>query len=108
MNTACRGMNAHQQIVERNAAAGRNDDLAIDDEAIRLQIEQRFDKLREISRHRLTRLRLKLYVFAVTKCQASEAIPLRLVLPFIAARDLVDDLRFHRKENGLDRQTHMF
>ena len=83
-------MDPLQQGIEGKCAAGGNDDLAIEDELLRLQRADRRDQLRKIASHHAAGLRLQLHFLAVAKNYATEAVPFRLVLPVVADRNLFD------------------
>ncbi|MGY4599847.1 hypothetical protein ACVWXL_007593 [Bradyrhizobium sp. GM22.5] len=87
-----------QQRVEGKPLAVRHDDLAVEGEAIRLQLQRRGDDLGEITRKVFTGFRAQINAAAVAREQATKAIPFRLVLPLLAARDRVDRARLHRHE----------
>src|SRR5438477_11425650 len=99
-------MDAQQQVVEGQSSFHRHDDLAVDDELVRLDRAKRLDQLGEVARQRLPRLRLQLHVVAVAKDHGAETVPLRLELPPVTGRDAVDALRLHRRKGRLQRQRH--
>ena len=98
LHAALRWMDPLQQGIERKRPIDRNDDLPIEDECRGLDAAYRVDQLREIARQRLARFRLQLDLVAVAEDEAAEAIPFRLVLPFLPGRDVVDRQGFHRWE----------
>ena len=95
---ALRWVDALQQGIERKRAIGRYDDLAVEDECRGPDGPHRLDQLRKIARQRLARFRLEFNLVAVAKDEAAEAVPFRLVLPFLPGRDFVDRQGFHRRE----------
>src|SRR6185503_7206738 len=97
-------MNTQQQIVEGQTSVDRNHDLAVENELLRLERLNRLDDLREIARKRLSRLGLNRDGVAGAEDDRAKAIPLRLELPMVAERDLVQTLRFHRRKRRLERQ----
>jgi hypothetical protein len=99
-------MNALKQRVERKRAITRDHDLAVEDERLCLELADRVDQFGIVAGERLPRFRLQLDLVAVAKCQAAKAVPLRLVLPLLAGRDVVDRQRFHRRQGGMQRQNH--
>ena len=100
LHTARGRVNALQQRVEGKPLAMRHDDLAVEREAIRLQLQRCGDDLGEIAREVFAGFRAQVNAAAVARQQAAEAIPFRLVLPLLAARDRVDRPRLHRHEGG--------
>ena len=52
-DAAGRGMNAHQQIVERKISVDRDDDFAVQNELFALSRRERADEFRKIARERL-------------------------------------------------------
>jgi hypothetical protein len=94
-------MDALKQIVERELALDRHDDLAIQGEAFRVQIERSGDDLRKIALQVLAALGDHRDVAGIPREDATEAVPLGLVLPLRSLRNLVDRPRLHDSEwNG--------
>ncbi len=107
-NARLRWVHAEQEVVERWAAIDRNDDLAVDDELLCLQRVERINQFREISRERLSAFRLNRDLVAVAKNNRAKAVPLRLELPSVAFRKLLDTVRFHRRVRWADGKRHFF
>src|SRR5581483_2081162 len=76
--------------------------LAIQHELFRFKVCQRRHDLRKISPEWLTSLRLQLDFVTVPIRQASESIPLRLILPKRASWNFVHEFRLHRRKRRLD------
>src|ERR1700752_3792892 len=91
-------MDALQEILERESAFDRNNDLTIQDEVFLAQRQRGSNKLRKIATEILTRPRIHGRGVSTPRQQATEPVPFRFVLPFLADRDGVDRSRFH----GLD------
>src|SRR3954465_11106492 len=91
-------MDALKQIVERELALDRHDDLAIQDEAFRVQIERSGDDLRKIALQVLAALGEHRDAAGIPREDAAEAVPLGLVLPLRSLRNLVDRPRLHGSE----------
>jgi hypothetical protein len=94
-----------QQGVEREALPFRNDDLAVEDEGLRRELAERLDQLREVAAERLAGLGLEEHLPALPESQAAEAVPLRLVKPPRAGRDLRLGFRLHGRKRWPDRQV---
>src|SRR5688572_10573836 len=105
-NAAGGGVDALEQVVERQPAVEGDHDLAVEDEALRAQACERLDELGEVSRQRLPLLRHQLDARAVAEDEAAEAVPLRFVLPAGVIGNLGDGERVHRRVVGLERQSH--
>jgi hypothetical protein len=101
-----RGMDALQQVVEREPSFDRHDDLAVEHELFLLQCARRVGDFGKVARQRLAGLRLNVDVVAVAEDDGAEAVPLRLELPRLAGGDLVDALRFHWRVRRLDWECH--
>ena len=99
-------MNALKQVIERETAAHRHDDLAVDHELLRSQRAERIDDFGEIARQRLPGLRLDGHIVAVAKDDRPEAIPLRLELPFPPFRDAIDAAGLHRRKGRAKGESH--
>jgi hypothetical protein len=91
-------VNALQQIVEGERVARGNDEFAIEHGARDGESPQTRYDLGEITFERLTGFRLQAYVVAVAEREATETVPLRLVLNARFTRDRRDESRFHRRE----------
>src|SRR5450759_3464709 len=87
--------------------ADRNDDLAVEDELLRLQREKRCDEFRKVARERLPGFRLNHDRAAGAEDDRAEPVPLRLEEPFVAGRNPVDALRLHRRKRRLDRKIEL-
>src|SRR5512142_2960785 len=98
-------MNAHQQVVEFNVAVPQNDDLAIKDELLLRQCGHGSHNLGKVSAQWLPCFGLQRDFAAVAKHETAKAVPLGLVLPSLAARDLIDELRFHGRIRWTDWQV---
>ena len=96
LNATRGGMEAQLQLVEDKGALHRNGQFAIENETFRGDSLERFDDVRKIAGERLARFRLQENFRAITKRDATEAVPLRLVLPFVADGNFVDGTRLHR------------
>ena len=90
------------------SSSSSNDSAAVDRDrrsrrrarsASAVTCEHRRDDLGEVAGERLARLRLQLDFVAVAKREAAKAVPLGLVLPPGAGRDLVHDARLHRRDS---------
>src|SRR4051794_13372169 len=99
-------MDAQEQLVERELAVLRHDDLTVEHEALRADAAKRLDEIREVAREGLSRLGHHIDLVAVAKGETAEAIPLRLVLPGRAGRQAVDELRLHRRIALRDGERH--
>src|SRR5690349_5617507 len=105
-NAACRWMYALQQIVERGILANQHDELAVQYEALGLELMRGGGDLGKIPRQRALRLGLQLDLIAIAKQQAAEAIPFWLVLPLRPDGHFIDERRLHRSEGRPDRQRY--
>src|SRR5664279_3156508 len=94
---ARRWMDAQQQLVERQQLPQRNHDLAIQHEALGVDGLHRLDDVREVAPERLPQLRHEIHLRAIAKGDAAKAVPLGLVLPLRAERELSDLPRLHRR-----------
>ena len=95
-----------QKRLEVDRASNRNDQLAVEHEARRLELRDGRHDFGKVACQRLSRLGLQLHLAAVAEGNASEAVPLRFVLPLRAAGDLLDDARLHRGERRTQTQRH--
>src|SRR5688572_22814649 len=68
-----RGMDALEQIVEREGSVDRNHDFAIDHESSRTDLAHDLDDVGEIARERLSRLRNEIDAISITKHEAAES-----------------------------------
>jgi hypothetical protein len=66
-------VDSHQQIVEREMLAAKDDDFSIEQEAVSGQLLNRLDDLGEVSSQRLTSLGLEYDLFAPPKRSAGMA-----------------------------------
>ena len=91
-------MDALQQRIEIQAFAdgGCDHDLAIDHTTIGQRALQRFDQLGEVSIERLLVATGQHHIVAIAKHDASKAIPLGFVMPFVANRNGVGSFGQHR------------
>ncbi len=96
------GMQPQLQLVEGKGVVDRNGELAIKHETRRRKPLEVRDHVREITRERLAGFRLQENLARVAKSDAAEAVPLRLVLPFVADRNFVDGARFHRRQGRFE------
>jgi hypothetical protein len=69
--------------------------LAVEQEALVLKAAQDFDDVWEVPAERLSRFRNKRHVVAVTVREAAKSVPLGLVLPSVALRQLGREESFH-------------
>ena len=99
-------MDALEEIVEREGAALRHDDLAVEHEAPGLEGGRGRDQFGKIARQRLAGFRLQFDTVTVAEEKTAEAVPFRLVLPVLALRDRVHGQGFHRREGSFERQRH--
>src|SRR5688500_8775812 len=99
-------MDALEQIVEREGSVDRNHDFAIDHESSRTDLAHDLDDVGEIARERLSRLRNEIDAISITKHEAAESIPFRLVLPLTSRRKLVDEKRLHGRVRAGQREGH--
>jgi hypothetical protein len=98
-------MNPLEQVVEGEHAVFRDDDLAVEHEVLRGRGAKRLDHFRKIPAERLSGLRLEQNLIAAPECQTAKAVPLGLVQPAVAARDLLHRLRLHRRKRRPHRQV---
>ena len=102
------GVDALQQGVEVEAAiiGSGHDDLAVDDASLRQRCQQRRQQLGEVAGERPLVAAGQFDVVTVAEDDAAEPIPLRLVVPPLAGRDLGGRLGQHRRQRRRDRQRH--
>ena len=86
------------QRLERQHAADRDDQLAVEHEPVAGSAAMRRDDLREIAPERPPRLGLQLHVLAVAEDEAAKAVPFGLELPALALGQRLDQLRLHRRQ----------
>jgi hypothetical protein len=91
-------VHALQEMVERQLAIDRHDNLSVQHEPAGGDGSEPFHHVREIADERLTALRLELDAVAVSKAEAPEAVPLRLVLPMFAGGYLLNEEGLHGRE----------
>jgi hypothetical protein len=94
-HTRGRRVDALEQIVEREVALHRHDQLPVQHEAARGHRTHRRHDVGEIALQRLARLGPEGDRLAVAEDEAAEPVPLGLVLPARARRDLVHEPRLH-------------
>ena len=83
-------MKSQLELIERQRAVHFDDQFAIDDELLRIDRGDCLDNIGEVTRQRLTGLRLQINIAAIAKRDAAKAVPLRLVLPLVASRNFID------------------
>ncbi len=93
-------MQAHLEPIEIEPARRGDDDLAVDDTAVRQGVEHSVVQLRKVPIERLEVAALDEHVAPAAKDERAKAVPLGLEEKLVAARDLVRDFR----EHGLDRR----
>ena len=103
-DAALRRVQPHLQRVERECLADRDDKLAVEDEAARLQPAQYRCHLWEIAAQRLSRFGAQLEPVPGAECQTAEPVPFRLELPARLVRQIVDEPRLHRRQVQRERQ----
>ena len=79
-------MNPQKQRLEVESLRTDDDDLAVDDTALRKCCQQRIDELGKVAVHRLLVAALQQNVVAIAEHQSAKAIPLRFELPAVAGR----------------------
>jgi hypothetical protein len=103
---AGRGMDPEQELVERQPAVDGDHDLAVEHEPGGRQRRQRVEHVREIAPERLAGLALKPDGGPVPEGETAEPVPLGLVLPAAASRQVGGTGGLHRRIRKLDGQTH--
>ncbi len=93
------GMQAHLQRLEIERIGQRNDELAIDREALFLHPREHFQHLGEEAAERLARSRDHLGGVAVAAGDAAKAIPLGLILPAVAFGQFGGEQGLHGRES---------
>ena len=99
-DAALRRVEAHLHRVEVEHAVARDHDLAVERGVGRQQLAQRAE-LGEVAQQRPLLARPERELAAVVLEHAAEAVPLRLVLPAVAGRELRDELGLHRREGDV-------
>src|SRR5580765_3835322 len=97
LNAAGGRMKAQLQFVEDERALYRDRQFAIENKTFRRNSLKGFDDIGKIAGEWLAGLRLQKDLFAVAKREATEAVPLRLVLPLVADGNFVHGSGFHRR-----------
>jgi hypothetical protein len=95
---AFRRVQPHLQRVERECLADRDGELAVEDEAARLQSPQCRYHLREVAPQRLSRFGPQIHFVAGTEGEAPEPVPFGLELPARLLWQFVDEPRLHRRQ----------
>ena len=95
---------AHLQGVEGQRVAVRDRELAVEHEAVGRKRAQHRRDLGEVARQRLAGFRPEIDLVAGPEGEAAEAVPFRLELPAGLARQIVDELRLHRRRADRNRQ----
>src|SRR4051812_11139733 len=91
-------MDAQQERLELQAGGSGDDDLAVEDAALRDLAGERLDQLREVPVERLQLAALQIDLALVAENEAAKPIPLRLVEKAVAGRKVLGELG----EHGLD------
>src|SRR4051812_33990562 len=99
-------MDAQEERFEVEPRGADDDDLAVDDAALRQVGEQRLDELGEVAVQRLEVAALQQELVAVAKDQRAEAVPLRLELPAVALRQAVGGGGEHRLDRRVEGKAH--
>src|SRR4051794_3246054 len=97
-------MNAHEQVVERQMPVAKYGNFTVKHELLHLELLKRLNHLGEITPERLAGLGLEQHLIGFAKGDTAEAVPLRLILPVVTARNLLDGFRLHRWIRGANRQ----
>ena len=105
---ARRRVDALEEVVERQPAVHRDDDLAVEHESAGAEAGEHLLHVGEITRERLARLGLEPDGIAVAEGEAAEAVPFRLEEPVRTSGELVGRLRLHRFEGKAEREAHSF
>jgi hypothetical protein len=85
-----------QEVIEGQAIADQNNEFAVKYEALGVQVPACSYNFGKVASQGAAGLGLQFYAITIAKHEASEAVPLRLVLPLRADRRRLDRLRFHR------------
>ncbi len=99
-------MNSLEESVKGKAATGRNRDLAIEDEATRLEHGEGLDHFREIARQRLLGFGLEFDLVSIAKSNAAKAVPLRLILPLLTLGNCIHRQGFHGRQRRANFEWH--
>ncbi len=99
-----RGVNAREHRVEVEPAVVRDHDLAVEHAALGQARAQRDLELGEVAAERLEVAALDVDLIAGFPDQRAESVPLGLVQPRVALRNLRRELREHRLDGRLERQ----
>ena len=94
------------KCVEVEPAVADDHDLTIEHTPTRQLLLQWRGELGKVAIERSLIAALNQKLVSVAKHERAKAIPLRLVDPSVAGRQLVDTLRQHRKNWRTDRQVH--
>jgi hypothetical protein len=89
--------------VEVEPAFVGDDELAVEDDALRKLLQHRLAQLREVAQQRALVARLQVELVAGAEHDAAETVPLRFVRHVAAGRELARELREHRFERRHDR-----
>ena len=95
-------MDALQQRIEVESGLTGNEHFAVDDASLGKVRLHRGDHLGEVAREWTFVATAELDLVAVAEHDAAEAVPLRLVEPAVALRQLVGRLREHRRDGRHD------
>src|SRR2546426_12398221 len=98
-------MDAEEQRLEVEPVGARDDDLAVEDAALRERGGERRDELREVSVHRLLVAALEQDVAAVAEDERAKPVPLRLEEPSLAVRQRVGGAGQHGLDRRIEGQT---
>src|SRR5438270_1152755 len=98
--TGCR-VQPELQFVKRQSSVDFNHELTVKDEFFRRQAQERVCDVGKITRERLTRFRLQKDFCTLAEGETTEAVPLRLILPVIAAWYGIHGFRLHRRKRRL-------
>ena len=83
------------QPLEQRDEVAPDDELAVEEEAVRRELEQRLGDLGEVAPERTTVPAAKINGGSVAGRQAAEAVPLRLVEQAVTDRELTDEASEH-------------
>src|SRR6185437_7068692 len=101
-----RRMDAQQERLELQASVSGDDDLAVEDRALRQRRPDRRLELREVSVERLQIPGLDIRLIAVAEDDGPEAVTLRLEQPAVTLRQRVGRLGEHGFDGWLERELH--
>src|SRR5258708_6885368 len=99
-------MDPLEQRLELERAVLSDDDLAVEHAPLGQLLAKRRRELRKVPLQRLEIAALDLHVVPVAKDERTKTVPFRLEDEVRAFRDLVHELREHRRNRGLERQLH--